>query len=139
MKVLTKCLAAIRVWMGRSWLQLNQDGKMEWLWIFEPPDPDDISYLTLNGVVFPQVELVCNFGVLLDPQLLLKEPVASRGGGFTQICLMYQLYLCLDQEAFIMITHALVASHWDYCNVGLPLKTTLKFHLVQNATVRTVM
>lgn len=41
---------------------------MEWLWIFRNP-----RSLVLDGVILPQVELLCNLGVLLHLGLLFKE------------------------------------------------------------------
>lgn len=48
----------------------------------------------------------------------------------------------LDQEALLIVTHALITSPLDFCNaiyMELPLKTTQKLQLVLNATAHTVL
>lgn len=52
--------------------------------------------------------------------------------------LVCQLHPFLDWGPLQTVTHTLVALQLDYCNVlyvGLPLKTTQKLQLVQNASV----
>lgn len=64
------------------------------------------------------IELFCNVGVLLHSRLLLKEQVVVRAKeALAQIHLVHQLCPFLDQEALIMIIHALITSDLDYCNV----------------------
>lgn len=51
---------------------------------------------------------------------------------------MCQLHLFLHQDDLFMVTHSLVTSQLDYCNVlylGLPLKSTQKFRWVWNAAI----
>lgn len=62
----------------------------------------DFPSLTLSGVIFPQAELVCNLGVLLDSWLLLKEQVvAVTRTDFAQIRVVQNLCPFLDQEALL--------------------------------------
>ena len=58
---------------------------------------------------------------------------------FAQLKLVRQLHPFLEMSDLATVTHALVTSHFDYCNalcVGLPLKTVQKLQLVQNSAAR---
>lgn len=79
-----------------------------------------------------------NLGILLDLCLLLGERVVTLAerGGLPIDTSSAQLCSFLNQEAYLTITHVLVTSYLDYYNmlsIRLPLKTTWKLQLVQNA------
>lgn len=53
-----------------------------------------------------------------------------------------QLRTLLDRDALFILTHALISSHLDYCNVlymRLTLNTTWKLQLDQNVVVQAVI
>lgn len=65
----------------------------------------------------------------------LFEHAASSLEGLYNDASCVQLFLLPDQEAQLVISHALVISQLDYCNVlnmGLTLKNIQKLQLVQN-------
>ena len=74
--------------------------------------------------------------MLLDPGLTLEAQMdLVARGAFLQLQKLYQLRPYLDEQSLMTVTHALVTSHTDYCNVlymGLPLKTVQRLQLVQN-------
>ncbi|KAF7250284.1 Band 4.1-like protein 4A [Varanus komodoensis] len=79
---------------------------------------------------------VCSLGVLLDPELLLDTQVtAVARSAFHQLQLIHQLCPYLEDNCLATVTHALVTSRLDFCNmlyVGLPLKTVRILQMVQN-------
>lgn len=95
------------------------------------------SMLTVAGVVLILSLSVRSLGVLLDPSLLLDVQVAAVAkGAYFQLRRVRQLQPLLEKKDLAIEIHALVRSRLDYCNmhyVGLPLKTTQKLHLVQDA------
>ncbi|XP_058030112.1 uncharacterized protein LOC131193674 [Ahaetulla prasina] len=137
--VMTRCLEAVRVWMGTNRLRLNPS-KTEWLWIPASRHSQLIPSLTVGGELLAPRELVRNLGVLLDAQLSLEDHLtAIARGAFYQVRLIRQLPPFLDRDSLCTVTHALVTSRLDYCNalyMGLPLKSTRRLQLVQNAAAR---
>uniref|UniRef100_A0A8C6XMC9 Reverse transcriptase domain-containing protein n=1 Tax=Naja naja TaxID=35670 RepID=A0A8C6XMC9_NAJNA len=142
LSVISHCLDAVQIWMGRNKLQLNP-AKTEWLCIQASRTSQQIPSLVIGGEVLPLVDRAQNLGVLLDSWLGLEEQVgAVTRGAFAQVRLVHQLHPYLDRDALRMVTHALVTSRLDYCNalyLGLPLHTIRRFQLVQNAAARVVM
>lgn len=58
-----------------------------------------------DGIVVPYSKLVCNLGVLMDSQLLLKEQMAAvTRRAFAQLHFVPQLLPFLDQEALPTVT-----------------------------------
>ena len=100
------------------------------------PDRLEGHFPALNGVALPLRDRVRSLGVLLDPSLTLEAQVDSVARGtFLQLRKLYQLRPYLDEQSLMTVTHALVTSRIDYCNVlyvGLPLKTVRQLQLVQN-------
>lgn len=78
--------------------------------------------------------------MLLDPTLSLKSQVVLVARSiFFQLWLICQLWLLLGRNDLAIVLHVLVTCMLDYCNafcMGLPLKTTQKFQMVQNAVAR---
>uniref|UniRef100_A0A8C7E7H9 Reverse transcriptase domain-containing protein n=1 Tax=Naja naja TaxID=35670 RepID=A0A8C7E7H9_NAJNA len=140
--VMSRCLDAVRIWVGRNRLQLNL-AKTEWLCVLASRMIQDVPPLSMGGEVLPPVDRVHNLGVLLDSQLSLEEQVgAVTRGAFAEVCLVRQLCPYLNRDALRTVTHALVTSQINYCNalyMGLPLRTTRRLQLVQNAAARVVM
>ncbi|XP_058037869.1 uncharacterized protein LOC131197613 [Ahaetulla prasina] len=141
-EVLSRCLEAVRVWMGRNRLKLNPS-KTEWLWMPAPRYSQLHPQLTVGGELVAPKEVVCNLGVLLDGRLSFDEHLAAVSRrAFYQVRLVRQLRPFLDRDALCTVTHALVTSRLDYCNalyMGLPLRCTRRLQLVQNAAARVVM
>ncbi|KAF7253695.1 hypothetical protein EYD10_00878 [Varanus komodoensis] len=96
--------------------------------------------LVLNGVALPLRDKVHSLGVLLDPELSLEAQVtAVARNTFLQLRLIHQLRPYLEYDCLATMTHALVTSRLDFCNVlcvGLPLKTVWILQLVQNRAAR---
>ncbi|KAF7239463.1 Structural maintenance of chromosomes protein 6, partial [Varanus komodoensis] len=137
--VLNQCLAEVMGWMKANKLKLNPD-KMEILLVggsgFGVGDLD----LVLNGVALPLKDRVCSLGVLLDPELSLEAQVtAGARSAFPQLRLIHQLRPYLENDCLVTVTHALVTSRLDFCNllyVGLPLKVVRILQMVQNRPAR---
>ncbi|KAM3835771.1 uncharacterized protein M6D78_010277 [Vipera latastei] len=140
--VMSRCLEAVQVWMGRNRLRLNP-AKTEWLCIPASRVNQTILSLTMGGEVLPPVDRARNLGVLLDSRLNFEDHIGSvTRGAFAQVCLVRQLRPYLDRDALRTVTHVLVTSRLDYCNalyMGLPLRTTRRLQLVQNAAAQVVM
>ncbi|KAF7238180.1 Complement C1q-like protein 3 [Varanus komodoensis] len=137
--VLNLCLAEVMGWMRANKPKLNPD-KTEVLLVgglgFGEGDFD----LVLNGVALPLKDKVRSLGVLLDPELSLEAQVtAVARSAFFQLRLIHQLRRYLEKDCLVTVTHALVTSQLDFCNllyVGLPLKTVQILQLVQNRAAR---
>uniref|UniRef100_A0A8C6YEM4 Reverse transcriptase domain-containing protein n=1 Tax=Naja naja TaxID=35670 RepID=A0A8C6YEM4_NAJNA len=142
LSVMSRCLEAVRIWMDRNMLQLNP-AKTEWLCIPASQSSFEVPSLVMGEEVLPPVDRARNLGVLLDSWLKLEEQVgAVARGAFAQVRLVRQLRPYLDWDALCTITQVLMVSRLDYCNalyLGLPLHTTRRLQLVQNAAVRVVM
>ena len=91
-------------------------------------------------MALPLKDKVRSLGVRLDPSLSLEVQVGSVARStWGQLRLIRQLRPFLDRDNLATVVHALVTFRLDYCNalyVGLPLKTTWKVQLVQNAAAR---
>ncbi|XP_058024855.1 uncharacterized protein LOC131191095 [Ahaetulla prasina] len=139
--VMTRCLEAVRVWMGTNRLRLNPS-KMEWLWMPASRHSHFTPLLTVRGESLVPRESVRNLGVLLDARLSLEDHLTTvTRGAFYQVRLIRQLRPFLDRDSLCTVTHALVTSRLDCCNalyMGLPLKSTRKLQLVQNAAARRI-
>lgn len=75
---------------------------------------------------------VCSLGVLLDPGLFLEDQVAAVAkGAYYQFQLVRQLEArpFLDKKG--LVTYQL--NYYNALFMGLPLKTSLKLQMVQNA------
>uniref|UniRef100_A0A8C6Y7A4 Reverse transcriptase domain-containing protein n=1 Tax=Naja naja TaxID=35670 RepID=A0A8C6Y7A4_NAJNA len=142
LSVMSRCLDAVQIWMGRNKLRLNP-AKTEWLYVPASQMIQEVPSLVMGGEVLPAMDRVRNLGVPLDTQLSLEEQVgAVTRGAFAQVRQLCQLCPYLDRDALRMVTHVLVTSRIDYCNalyMGLPLWTTRRLQLVQNAATRVVM
>lgn len=85
------------------------------------------------------MELVCNLG----SSWIHGSGRGSSSHGWEGFCidLVYQLHPFLAQRTLLVVTHTLVTSYLDSCNVlrmGLPLKLTQKLQLVWNVTMQVV-
>ncbi|KAF7249994.1 putative RNA-directed DNA polymerase from transposon BS [Varanus komodoensis] len=133
--VLNRCLAEVMGWMRANKLKLNPD-KTEVLLVGGSGFGEGELNLVLNGVALPLRDKVRSLGVLLDPELSLEAQVtAVARSAFLQLRLIHQLRPYLENDCLATVTHALVTSHLDFCNVlyvGLPLKTVRILQLVQN-------
>ncbi|XP_058050467.1 uncharacterized protein LOC131203825 [Ahaetulla prasina] len=140
-EVLSRCLEAVRVWMGRNRLKLNPS-KTEWLWMPASRYSQLQPRLTVGGESLAPMERVRNLGVLLDGRLSFEEHLATVSRrAFYQVRLVRQLRPFLDRDALCTVTHALVTSRLDYCNalyLGFPLRCTRRLQLVQNAAARVI-
>lgn len=100
--------------------------------VIEPNSSTEL--LNINRVVFLQSEMAHNLEVLLPHSfcLIRRWQLCSEGLLYS---IMRQLWPFLDQEAMLIVTHALVTSCLDDCNpyyMMLPLESIQKLHLVQN-------
>ncbi|KAF7247602.1 Cytosolic 5'-nucleotidase 3A [Varanus komodoensis] len=137
--VLNQCLAEVVEWMRANKLKLNPD-KTEVLLVGRSGFGEGGFDLVLNGATLPLRDKVRSLGVLLDPELSLEAQVtAVARNAFLQLRLINQLRPYLEYDSLAMVTHALVTSRLDFCNVlyvGLPLKTVQTLQLVQNRAAR---
>ncbi|XP_053150941.1 nuclear receptor subfamily 2 group F member 6 isoform X4 [Hemicordylus capensis] len=128
-------LEAVLDWMGTNKLKLTPD-KTEVLWVRRTDHPSKEVNLVLEGVTLSLKDKVRS----LDPTLSLEAQVAVVcRSAFYQLQLVRQLRPYLEKLDLTSVTHALVTSRLDYCNVlyvGLPLKTVQKLQQVQNAAAR---
>ncbi|KAF7251291.1 Dystrophin, partial [Varanus komodoensis] len=140
--VLNRCLAEVMGWMRANKLKLNPDKTVVLLLGGSGLGMGDLD-LVLNGVALPLRDRVCSLGVLLDPELSLEAQVmAVVRSTFLQLRLIHQLRPFLENGCLATVTHALVTSQLDFCNVlyvGLPLKTVRILQLVQNRAARLLM
>ncbi|KAF7245513.1 putative RNA-directed DNA polymerase from transposon BS [Varanus komodoensis] len=137
--VLNRCLAEVMGWMRANKLKLSPD-KTEVLLVGGSGFGEGELNLVLNGVALPLRDRVRSLGVLLDPELSLEAQVtAVARSAFLQLRLIHQLRPYLEYNCLATVTHALVTSRLDFCNVlyvGLPLKTVRIPQLVQNRAAR---
>lgn len=100
---------------------------MEWLWVRNPSVPRSLSFL-VRWDCTTQTDLVHNLGILLDSQLLLEEQVEVGARRiFAQLHLVHPLWPFLDKQSLCSVTHTLIHSYLEYCNVlymDLLLKST---------------
>ncbi|KAF7246057.1 ATPase WRNIP1 [Varanus komodoensis] len=140
--VLNWCLAEVMGYMRANKLKLNPD-KMEVLLVGGSSSWVGDLGLVLNGVALPLKDRVRSLGVLLDPELSLEAQmtVVARNA-FLQLRLIHQLRPYLEDDCLATVTHALVTSWLDFCNVcyvGLPFKTVWILQMVQNRAARLLM
>ncbi|KAF7254272.1 putative RNA-directed DNA polymerase from transposon BS, partial [Varanus komodoensis] len=137
--VLNRCLAEVMGWMRANKLKLNPD-KTEVLLVGGSGFGEGGVDLVLNGATLPLRDKVRSLGVLLDLELSLEAQVtAVARSAFLQLRLINQLRPYLEFDCLATVTHALVTSRLDFCNVlyvGLPLKTVRTLQLVQNRAAR---
>lgn len=113
---------------GVSRFQLNL-AKIEWLWLFGPSGSGNLLFLMLDGVAL--LESVLNLGSFCAHSSYSKSSITVIWRAFAQFLLL-NLRQFLDQEALQSITHALVNSPMNYCNVlymWLLLKSIQKLQL----------
>ncbi|KAF7251302.1 putative uncharacterized transposon-derived protein F52C9.6, partial [Varanus komodoensis] len=107
-------------------LKLNPD-KTEVLLVGGSSFGEGELNLVLNRVALPLRDKVRSLGVLLDPELSLEAQVTEVArSAFFQLQLIHQLCPYLEYDCLATVTHTLVTSRLDFCNmlyVGLPLKT----------------
>ncbi|KAF7248518.1 NHP2-like protein 1 [Varanus komodoensis] len=137
--VLNWCLAEVMGWMRANKLKLNPD-KMEVLLVGGSSSWVGDLDLALDRVALPLKNRVCSLGVLLDPKLSLEAQVtAVVRSAFLQLRLVHQLHPYQEEDCLVTVTHTLVTSQLDFCNVlyvGLPLKTVRILQMVQNRAAR---
>ncbi|KAF7246806.1 Chorion-specific transcription factor GCMa, partial [Varanus komodoensis] len=137
--VLNRCLVEVMGWMRANKLKLNPD-KTEVLLVGGSGFGEGGFDLVLNGVALPLRDKVRSLGVLLDPEHSLEAQVtAAARSAFLQLRLINQLRPYLEYDCLATVTHVLVTSRLDFCNVlyvGLPLKTVRILQLVQNRAAR---
>ncbi|KAF7236906.1 Coiled-coil domain-containing protein 40, partial [Varanus komodoensis] len=140
--VLNRCLAEVMRWMRANKLKLSPD-KTEVLLVGGSGFGEGELNLVLNGVALPVRDKVRSLGVLLDPELSLEAQVtAVARSAFLHLWLFHQLRPYLEYDCLATVTHALVTSRLDFCNMlymGLPLKTVRILQLVQNRAARLLM
>ncbi|KAF7247547.1 Kinesin-like protein KIF20B [Varanus komodoensis] len=136
---LNRCLAEVMGWMRTNKLKLNPD-KTEVLLVGGSGFGEGALNLVLNGVALPLRDKVRSLGVLLNPELSLEAQVtAVVRSAFFQLWLIHQLRIYREDDCLAKVTHALVTSRLDFCNmlcVGLPLKMVRILQLVQDRTAR---
>ncbi|KAF7241323.1 Potassium channel subfamily T member 2 [Varanus komodoensis] len=137
--VLNRSLAEIMGWMRANKLKLNPD-KMEFLLVGGSGSSVGGLDLVLNGAALPLKDRVRSLGVLLNPELSLEAQVTMVArNAFLHLRLIHQLRPYLENNCLATVTHALVTSQLDFCNVlngGLPLKTVWILQMVQNRAAR---
>lgn len=76
--ILSRCLEAMRIWIGENRLQLNS-GKTKWLGIWGLVSSRFILFLLLNGIALSQRDPMYNLVVFLDSGIMLEEQVSVMG------------------------------------------------------------
>uniref|UniRef100_A0A803TE10 Reverse transcriptase domain-containing protein n=1 Tax=Anolis carolinensis TaxID=28377 RepID=A0A803TE10_ANOCA len=134
----TLCLEALSNWPCARRLKVNP-AKTEILWHGRSTG---LTHLlpTFDGAVLSPSPTVKSLGVVLDSQLTMEAQVAAASKqAFFHLRQARQLAPYLFDEALATVIHATVTSRLDYCNalyVGLPMSTTRKLRIVQNAAAR---
>uniref|UniRef100_A0A803TLI7 Reverse transcriptase domain-containing protein n=1 Tax=Anolis carolinensis TaxID=28377 RepID=A0A803TLI7_ANOCA len=134
----TLCLEALSNWLRASRLKVNA-AKTEILWHGRSTG---LTHLlpTFDGAVLSPSPTVKSLGVVLDSQLTMEAQVAAASKqAFFHLRQARQLAPYLSDEALATVIHATVTSRLDYCNalyVGIPMSTTQKLRIVQNAAAR---
>ena len=138
---LETCLTAVTAWMSQNFLRLNAN-KTELLVVGPKTQLPLLADLSLNiesCAITPNPK-VKNLGVTFDSTLSfdghIKEVTKTAFFHLRNISKIRPLLSAADAEILI---HAFVSSRLDYCNVlfsGLPLCSTKRLQLVQNAAAR---
>lgn len=138
-----RCIAEVRIWLARNFLQLN-DGKTEILVIgspFQLPHAQ-ITHLTIGGMAVPVTQSARNLGTLLDSNCTLHSQVtAVCKSAWFHLRSIGRIRKFLDFEATKLVVHALVTSRLDSLNAllyGLPSYDIARVQRVQNAAARVV-
>uniref|UniRef100_A0A803SW27 Reverse transcriptase domain-containing protein n=1 Tax=Anolis carolinensis TaxID=28377 RepID=A0A803SW27_ANOCA len=134
----TLCLEALSNWLRASRLKVNPV-KTEILWHGHSTGLTQLLP-TFNGAALSPSPTVKSLGVVLDSQLTMEAQVAAASKqAFFHLRQARQLAPYLSDEALATVIHATVMSRLDYCNglyVGLPMSTSRKLRIVQNAAAR---
>uniref|UniRef100_A0A803U0W5 Reverse transcriptase domain-containing protein n=1 Tax=Anolis carolinensis TaxID=28377 RepID=A0A803U0W5_ANOCA len=134
----TLCLEALSNWLRASRLKVNP-AKTEILWHGRSTG---LTHLlpTFDGAALSPSPTVKSLGVVLDSQLTMEAQVAAASKqAFFHLRQARQLAPYLSDEALATVIHATVTSRLDYFNalyVGLPMSTTRRLRIVQNAAAR---
>lgn len=102
-----------------------------WMWIYNLKlNPDRTHVIQVNRAFSLKI---VGSGTSLDPGCQLLDVVKST---YVQLRLMSQLYPLLQTADLARMTHNLVTSCLNYCNVlwvRFPLKSVQKLQLIQSA------
>lgn len=137
---LTACLSDINVWMSKNFLKLNEE-KTEIL-LIGPIAAREKLHSMLGGFSGHIKTQVTNLGVIVDSDLNFhfhfNKVIKISFFHLRNIAKVRPFLTPKDTE---MLIHAFITSRLDYCNslfTGLPIKSTRKLQLVQNAAARVV-
>ena len=142
---LDNCFSAIKRWMNKFFLQLN-DSKTQ---IIVVGSNKVLSSIHLNGVTFASgtttrfISVVKNLGIHMDNKLTFeKQIVELKKKCFRTIRNIRKIKFLLTTEQTKVIVNSLVVSCLDYCNglfFGTSEKTLHQLQLIQNAAAKAIM
>jgi len=134
------CLVNVEARLKASRLRLNPS-KTPVMWLgsahqFAKVRFDDVPVLSSQLRV---IDIARNLGVVVDSQLSMSAHVAAVcRDGYYQLRQLRPLKKCITDEAIKTLTHALISSRLDYCNVlycGIAEGLLSYLQSVQNAAV----
>ena len=135
---LHSCIADIRCWMAKNFLQLN-DSKCEIL----PCGPPNLAKILTNnlGSLSTLVKpFTKNLGIIFDPQLNFDKQInAVVKSCFFQLRMIAKIKSLLSPADLERVIHATISSRLDYCNAlyaGINQSSLDRLQLVQNAAAR---
>lgn len=136
--VLHDCLSAIKAWLARNFLQLNED-KTEVLIVAAADIASKVNN-SLGSLSFNFCSNLRNLGVIFDQSMLLDKHIRSLSRTcFFHLRKIAKLRPIVSHAELEMIIHALVSCHLDYCNslfTCLSKASLDRLQTVQNAAAR---
>jgi hypothetical protein len=141
---LTKCITAIKLWMDRNMLQLNET-KTEFFILSNPRFQHSLSEVKLNigsDVIAPS-PTIKNLGVVFDKTLSMSNQVSSICSSISiHLRNLSRIRMFLDQSACQDAVRAIVTSRLDYANsllYGITLKDSNRLQRMQNRAAKLIV
>jgi hypothetical protein len=138
---LEKCIADIRKWLADSQLVLNPD-KTELIIFGTRPQLAKLPDVSLRvaDIAIPLSARVRDLGVILDPQLTMKDHIASISKtAFAYLRVISRQRYYLDDASAALLIHSLVLSRLDYCSsllYGISHQNSSQLQRIINYAVR---
>lgn len=133
---LENCISAVRVWMARNFLKLNDD-KTEFLIIGNKPHLRKVTFdsIKIGDAVIGTSNMARNIGAIFDENMSLNKHVqAIMRSGYAHIRNIGLIRNFLDLDATLQIVHAFITSKLDCLNsllYGLPDTAINKLQRIQ--------
>ena len=143
-KVLERCLVAIKDWMAQNKLKLNEEKTEVLISTMKRVKSPDLDVLKFSGrnVAIPTSNCIRNLGVYFDSNFSMENHVKK----VCQACHFHlrnigQIRNLIDQATAHTLVHAFVTSRLDYCNSllsGVPAYLLDRLQKIQNRAARIV-